>query len=89
MRRRCRLAWLSLFLTLAFALPATTEMDAQSFLQNYDLATPETRQIYGRILGSTENGMSWATAHFPTTTKFRFTVFLKSLRWPTNKSSAS
>jgi Rap1a immunity proteins len=47
---------------MSFASPAEAEMDAQTFLQNYDRGSLQDRQLYERILGSAENGISWANA---------------------------
>jgi hypothetical protein len=47
---------------IVFATPAAAEMDADVFLKYYDAANLENRQLYERILGATENGISWASA---------------------------
>jgi hypothetical protein len=47
---------------LVFTTPAAAEMDGQAFLRGYDTGTLETRRLYERILGATENGISWANA---------------------------
>ncbi len=41
---------------------AAAEMDASTFLQNYDRADATGRHLYERVLGATENGLSWANS---------------------------
>lgn len=50
------------FGVLVAAAPAYAAVDARSFIQSYDAADPSLKRLYERVLGATEDGMSWSNA---------------------------
>jgi hypothetical protein len=51
---------LALAIASSFGTFANAEASADRFLQIYDQANPKDKLIFGKVLGSAQNGMAWS-----------------------------